>query len=265
MRKRKGLTILIVPEGSTRSFRKKLSYTTLYAILAVVLIVIGGFVFMIVNYSRVYYVALQAEMLRRRNVKLEEQWKKITRIERDLLLIKRTDERIRRMLGAGATPPASAPMVSEGASTFEQAEASFEASSSDEPEPDSAEAADNQLEKIPSIWPARGWTSRLWSQDHTAIDIAAATGTPIVSTTSGQVTRAGWDDRYGKIIEIENDQGFLTIYGHCSRLLAREGELVSKGDVIGFVGSTGLSSAPHLHYEIHFKGKPVDPMRYLVH
>ena len=81
----------------------------------------------------------------------------------------------------------------------------------------------------------------------------------VVTTTSGKVIRAGWDDRYGKIIEIENDQEFVIMYGHNSRLLVREGEMVSKGDVIAFVGSTGLSSAPHLHYEIRLKGKPVDP------
>jgi murein DD-endopeptidase MepM/ murein hydrolase activator NlpD len=118
---------------------------------------------------------------------------------------------------------------------------------------------------IPTIWPVRGWLSRLYTPEHSAVDIAAPTGTPVVATTSGKVTRAGWSDRYGRIIEIENDQGFGTMYGHNSRLLVKEGEVVSQGDVIAFVGSTGLSSAPHLHYEIRVKGKPVDPMRYLVH
>ena len=265
MKRRRELTIMIIPEGSTKSIRRKLSYTTLYTMLAVVVILIGAFVFMIVNYSRVYYTALQAEILRRRNIKLEEQWKKINRIEKDLSLIKRTDERIRKMLGVGMSPASSTLTPSNGASTFEQMEAPLQEPVDTMPRALLTETTENPLEKIPSIWPARGWISRLWSPDHTAVDIAASTGAPVVATTSGKVVRAGWDDRYGRIIEIENDQGFTTIYGHNSRLLVREGEIVSRGDVIAFVGSTGLSSAPHLHYEIHLKDKPVDPMRYLVH
>jgi murein DD-endopeptidase MepM/ murein hydrolase activator NlpD len=265
VKKRRGFTLLIIPEGSTKSIRKRFSFATLYTVLAVAFIILGALLIMIVNYRRVYYVALQAEILRRRNVKLEEQWNKITRIEKDLSLIKRTDERIKKMLGAGMSPGPSVLSPSEGASTFEQTEVSLEGASDDGSRADPPAAVENPLQKIPTIWPARGWISRLWSQEHTAIDIAAATGTPVVSTTYGKVTRAGWDDRYGRIIQIENDQGFAIIYGHNSRLLVREGEIVSKGDVIAFVGSTGLSSAPHLHYEIHLKGKPVDPMRYLVH
>ena len=265
MRKRKELTILIIPEGSTGSIRKRFSYSMLYTLLTMVLILVAAFVFMIVNYSRVYYVALQAEILRRRNVKLEEQWKKIARIEKDLALIKRTDERIRKMLGTDLSPQTSALPSSQGVGTLGQADAAPAETAEVEPSLPISLSQASALEKMPTIWPARGWLSRLCTQDHTAVDIAAATGTPVVTTTSGKVVRAGWDDRYGKIIEIENDQGFRIMYGHNSRLLVREGEVVSKGDVIAFVGSTGLSSAPHLHYEIRLKGKPVDPLRYLVH
>jgi murein DD-endopeptidase MepM/ murein hydrolase activator NlpD len=178
------ITIMIIPEGSTRSFRKRFSYTTLFTLLVAALVLIGAFVFMIVNYSRVYYVALQAEILRHRNAKLEQQWKKITRIEKDLALIKRTDQRIRKLLGADKSPSPPVLPSSEGASTLYTVDIAPVEAVSVEENPGIAGERTTPLEKIPSIWPARGWISRLYSQEHTAIDIAAPTGTPVVSTTS---------------------------------------------------------------------------------
>jgi murein DD-endopeptidase MepM/ murein hydrolase activator NlpD len=94
---------------------------------------------------------------------------------------------------------------------------------------------------------------------HRGVDIRAAYGTPIVAATDGQVAAAGWAGGYGKQVRIAHAGGLLTSYSHMSRILAQPGSMVRQGDVIGYVGSTGLSTGPHLHYELYRNGVPIDP------
>ena len=96
---------------------------------------------------------------------------------------------------------------------------------------------------------------------HRGIDIAAPPGTPIQATSDGRVERAGWDGGYGLMVELDDGVGIETLYGHMSRLAVAKGEMVHKGDVLGYVGSTGLSTGPHVHYEIRQNGRSIDPAR----
>ena len=98
---------------------------------------------------------------------------------------------------------------------------------------------------------------------HQGIDISAGSGTPIRAAKSGTVIYAGWMDGYGNIIVIDHGGGFATAYAHQSRLGAVDGQSVSQGQVIGYVGSTGHSTGPHLHFETRVNGTPQDPMRFL--
>jgi len=95
---------------------------------------------------------------------------------------------------------------------------------------------------------------------HTGIDIGAPTGTPIHAAGGGQVICASWRGGYGNCIIIDHGGGKATLYGHMSRYNTRAGQTVSKGDIIGFVGSTGMSTGPHLHYEVRINGTPVNPL-----
>ena len=94
---------------------------------------------------------------------------------------------------------------------------------------------------------------------HAGVDLAAALGTPVRATTEGVVNTADWTGGYGLLVALDNGHGLQTRYGHLSRLNVLPGQQVQRGDVIGFVGSTGNSTGPHLHYEIRLNGKPVDP------
>ena len=96
---------------------------------------------------------------------------------------------------------------------------------------------------------------------HLGTDYGAPSGTPVRATGDGTVTRAGWWGGYGKAIEIRHPNGYSTRYAHLSRVSVRLGQRVGQGDVIGRVGSTGLSSAPHLHYEFLQRGKHRNPTR----
>lgn len=98
---------------------------------------------------------------------------------------------------------------------------------------------------------------------HTGVDFGASTGTPILAADSGVVVSAGWRNGYGNTVLIDHGNGLATLYGHQSRLAVRAGQSVAQGDVIGYVGSTGNSTGPHLHFEVRKGGTPVNPMSYL--
>lgn len=123
---------------------------------------------------------------------------------------------------------------------------------------------------VPSGWPTSGDISSpfgwRWNGTdfHPGIDIANDMGTPIVATADGVVTTAGWNGGgYGNMVDIDHGNGILTRYGHASEVVVHEGQHVKRGDVIAYMGSTGFSTGPHVHYEIHVNGETVNPASYL--
>ncbi len=102
---------------------------------------------------------------------------------------------------------------------------------------------------------------RRW-RAHRGVDYAANSGTPVQATGSGVVVRRGWGEAYGRVIDIRHPNGFLTRYAHLSRWARglAVGSRVTQGEVIGYVGMTGLATGPHLHYEMHVGGRPIDPV-----
>lgn len=98
---------------------------------------------------------------------------------------------------------------------------------------------------------------------HKGVDLGAAWGTPVYASADGIVSRADWFSSYGLYVSIEHGGDIETRYGHMSRLVAFAGETVKKGDLIGYVGSTGRSTGPHLHYEVRIAGNAVNPIPYL--
>lgn len=98
---------------------------------------------------------------------------------------------------------------------------------------------------------------------HNGCDFTTDYGTPIRATASGKVASADWLGGYGQAVEIDHGNGLKTLYAHCETLRVKKGQSVRKGQVIATVGTTGLSSGPHCHYEVHKDGKAVDPLAYL--
>jgi murein DD-endopeptidase MepM/ murein hydrolase activator NlpD len=95
---------------------------------------------------------------------------------------------------------------------------------------------------------------------HAGLDFGAPYGSPIVAAANGQVVAAGWAGGYGNEVQISHGGGVVTLYGHMSGIVARPGEAVRQGQVIGYVGSTGLSTGPHLHFEVKVDGRAVNPL-----
>jgi murein DD-endopeptidase MepM/ murein hydrolase activator NlpD len=98
---------------------------------------------------------------------------------------------------------------------------------------------------------------------HAGIDLASPTGTPIYATADGVVDRAEWFGGYGNMVDIDHGKGIATRYGHMSRIVAHAGEHVRRGELIGYVGSTGRSTGSHLHYEVRIDGHAVNPIPFL--
>ena len=122
----------------------------------------------------------------------------------------------------------------------------------------------------PTGWPTDGFISSPYglrfggAEFHQGIDIAADTGTPITATADGVVTAAGWSGSgYGNMVDIDHGNGVMTRYGHASAVAVTAGEQVRRGQIIAYVGSTGHSTGPHLHYEVRLNGQPVNPAPYL--
>lgn len=135
---------------------------------------------------------------------------------------------------------------------------------------------DEMLASIPAIQPvanknlkqtASGYGTRIdpiykTVKFHEGMDFSANVGTPVYVTGNGKVTQAGWDGLYRNSITIDHGFGYVTRYAHLSKIKVRRGQKVIRGEVIGEVGSTGKSTGPHLHYEVHVKGKVVNPVNY---
>lgn len=132
-----------------------------------------------------------------------------------------------------------------------------------------------RLEHTPSIWPVKGWFSRGYGmhfdpftgyqQMHRGIDIANRQGTAIVAPAKGKVSFVGYDrGGMGNMVVIDHGYGFVTRHGHLSKTLVKRGQEVSRGDLLGLMGSTGYSTGSHLHYEVWRNGKPLNPMDFIL-
>ncbi len=125
----------------------------------------------------------------------------------------------------------------------------------------------------PSIWPVSGWLSSPYGNRrdpftggpdfHPGLDISADYGQPVHATADGRIAVAERSGSYGNLVEIDHGYGIVTRYGHLSRFRATAGQQVHRGDVIGYVGSTGRSTSAHLHYEILLNGKLTNPLKLL--
>ena len=142
-----------------------------------------------------------------------------------------------------------------------------------------AKNQEKMLASIPSVKPVRedklqkslgtlsGFGYRIhpvykFKKFHAGLDFPARIGTAIQASGDGVVTETGWHSGYGNCVKISHGYGYETLYGHMSRINVKTGQKVTKGQKIGEVGDTGLSTAPHLHYEVHHKGHPINPINF---
>ncbi|MEO0142337.1 MAG: M23 family metallopeptidase [candidate division WOR-3 bacterium] len=241
---KKGISILISTTDARTSkhiflSQRLLTLLSFIFIIIVILIVAGIF-----NYGSLSYRAMEATLLKRRNAEIEKEFAKLEKIKKDLALAELNNERIKIMLGIEKSPPQVEPEVGKN------------------PAPNATEGV-KEVSNIPYLFPTIGQISKSFTDGHPGIDIAAPILSPVIATASGKVVTVGWDTLYGNYIIIEHNKNYSTFFGHLNSITTKQGEEVAAGAVIGTVGSSGKSTSPHLHYEVRFQGKPVDPTAYL--
>ncbi|MEK9140684.1 MAG: M23 family metallopeptidase, partial [Nitrospirota bacterium] len=126
----------------------------------------------------------------------------------------------------------------------------------------------------PSIWPVKGWVTSGFGPRispftekpawHDGLDIGAAPNTPVRAPAQGRITSVGYDPKLGNMVRVDHGFGVETLYGHLAKALVKEGQRVERGDVIALVGSSGLSTGPHLHYMVKLNGQALDPTKYIL-
>lgn len=258
-----GFSFIVAPHGTGRTVTFNLPGRLAMLLLILIVVFIAGLAFVGVTYTRLALLALETEKLETENQMLRRENARIGEIEQELAVI----ENMSRQIGAwaGIVPDRVTEDGAGEAYTF-----------------------------MPNVWPRRytyaimkpfytqraayphamvapatGWVSRRYIGEegeeavHPGIDIAASAGTPVRCALEGVVTSAGWDDIYGNLIVVEHNDSLATVYGHNEKILVKEGDNVTRGQVIATIGSTGRSTAPHLHFEVLRNQKAVDPELYV--
>jgi len=164
------------------------------------------------------------------------------------------------------------PNVKDGAGALDGIDAVSQATLDRATAADAASRSDNgganaTTAATPDAWllPLRDYTfstpfGSRWGKLHTGVDLSIAEGTPYAAVHGGKVILAEWYGGYGYCIMVDHGDGLVTVYGHSSKLLVKQGDTVKAGQVIGVVGSTGHSTGPQLHLEIHVNGQAMDPV-----
>jgi murein DD-endopeptidase MepM/ murein hydrolase activator NlpD len=130
------------------------------------------------------------------------------------------------------------------------------------------------IASTPTVWPVHGVVNSGFGvrpdpftglpARHDGVDISTARSEPVLATADGIVLRSGWAGEYGRAIAIAHGDRYETLYGHLEETLVTEGQKVHRGDRVGLVGSTGRSTGPHVHYEVHVDGRAVNPLEYVL-
>jgi murein DD-endopeptidase MepM/ murein hydrolase activator NlpD len=253
------VTLVIVPHSGGRIIERRFSVFALKLLAVLAVILIFAAVAAIGFAVRVHVRQQDYQSLRRRNRELVEQNARIRQLETELGNVRREHRRIQEILGIELEPP---PLAVESLyrSLGDSAGGGLLAI------PDSSQLPVTRSDRphIPGIAPlARYEVSREFGPGHTGVDMVAETGTPVYATADGTVDFAGWDTIYGNSLRIRHLGRIETFYGHLHRIYRLAGDSVSQGAVIGLVGSTGRSTAPHLHYEITRNRRPQNPVYYL--
>lgn len=245
------LTIIVVPHGDleTRSFI--VSYGKLK-----VLVVAGVALLLVVALSLAFLFPILAQAARvpaleRELEELEGQRARVVELARTLQEVEAQYERVRQMLGADAvTGGDSVPLLPP-----------LRSDTTD------ADEVDGEPIALIDLWPLAtgGYITRALSDrsEHPGLDIAVPRNSYIRAAGAGTVRTAGIDDVYGHYIVLQHGEQLETLYAHASRLFVTAGDRVRRGEVIGLTGSTGRSTAPHLHFEVRHMGRAVDPLTYV--
>jgi len=249
-RKPGGLTVVFVPDesGESRSLRFSPRGLRIAIILGVTAVILGAGLFVswwffALHTARSWSLQAQVDSLQAERVQVMTLAEELARVEEEY-------ERIRRLFG-----PSEAPVAPD-----------LWLPPSGLPGSRSAGLVPESEDYLPTSWPLTqpGYiTQPLMAQnagDHPGLDVAIPTDSYIRAAGGGRVLRTGEDPSYGLFVVLEHGEGYQTVYAHASMILVERGQNIRRQEVIALTGSTGQSTAPHLHFEILLNGLPLDPL-----
>lgn len=249
------LTLIVVPHGDLETRTFDVSYGRLKFYLFVVVALFAAVAIVLALWFPIFAQAARVPALEQQLVQLESERAQVTELARTLAEVEAQYERVRQLLGADAPADGGQPILPPLRPE------------SDTSDTDDAQSDGALLEDALERWPldVRGFVTRPAADGsaHPGIDIAVARGSAIRAAGNGVVRIAGVDDVYGYYVVIDHGDDVQTLYGHADTVLVAAGARVRAGDTLARTGSSGRSSAPHLHFEVRSGGRSLDPLRYI--
>jgi len=248
--------IILVPDDERHSREYSLSRARMVGLLVLAGLLLAFFVSLLAG---LYLLAGQVREIPAMRSELEQARARVATVQelgREVEVTRALQERMLTLLGVESLPGVAADDVMAGGMI-------------------SATDSTSGLERLaamvmtppPDRWPVRGYVTREYEAGdtqrgvlpHLGIDLTAPEESALHAAGPGRVVQVGWHESLGNFIEIQHGFGYVTVYGHCSRVVVEIGERVDRGKVVGYLGGTGQASAPHLHFEVWKDGEAMDP------
>ena len=284
------LSIIVIPDGSHRVRRFRLGIRGLKLTVAFMAVFLLGVAWLAVDYCRTTFDRSELQQLRADNGSQQELIRSLSvdleSLRREMVILAQNDAKVRLMaelVGPTSEVPAGlgGPIEVDAAGELSELQQHIDQIRRD------IDLRRQSLEEIQSFfndqssllaakpkgWPTKGWVTSGFGRRlspfngrrkvHHGYDIAARTGTPVLATANGVVSRVVSLSDYGKMVVLDHGYGYQTYYAHNSKILVKVGQRIQRGKKIAAVGNTGRSTGSHLHYEVRLNGVPVNPKRYL--
>ena len=251
---RRFVTIMVHRDGALESYTARLPLWLVRALVGAGSTVAALWLLGVVLYGPIVRTAARVPGMERDIARLTAENRQVTQLAAQLAQVEQRYEQVRTMLGGNIVPPRPAETG--------PLSVTYPVAAREPGQPRKYERGPS----IPTHWPldeagvvTRGQIGGAGDDLHAGLDVAVPMGTPIRAAGGGTVAEAGDDPEYGHYILVTHPDGYQSMYGHASRVLAVAGQFVPAGEVIGLSGSTGRSTAPHLHFEIRRDGRSIDP------
>jgi len=292
-------TVLILPDATSPARKFHLNRAILTALSAVTALAVLAFAFVLYQYVNLNLRMLEMKQLRQEVSDRNVLAAKVGELEGELTRLRELDRKLRVVAGLDAGEAPGAKLAQGGAETLSQAalleavrkspgrlgdwvgrdlEALGQEISSRERSfrqlKDLLEAKRSVLASTPTIWPVRGLITAGYGyrlspftgqrEMHEGLDIAAPFGSPILATAEGIVSFVGPLGSFGTVVFLNHGHGLTTFYAHASSTRVKEGQPVKRGQIVAFVGTSGRTTGPHVHYEVQINGATVNPLKYII-
>ncbi|MBD3286222.1 peptidoglycan DD-metalloendopeptidase family protein [candidate division WOR-3 bacterium] len=259
----KKISIHISTSYSSSSFARTYSLGAVVGILSAIGLFVAGVVVMLGFSLKTYIDWAEVEALRTKAARLDTALARLPELQEELAQGEKGLDRVRIMLGLKKAPDTLD--ITDVVLKYEPVIPELPDSTDTLESEDSTKEDDIDL-FYPQVYPTVGFKiTQKYSASHPGIDFATSEGKPCFATSDGVIIEVGYDSTlYGNYIKIRHGKYYETFYAHLKNVVVKKGDKVKMNQIVGFVGNTGMSSAPHLHFEVRHKGKAIDPSQMLV-